>query len=70
MMDLVKIKNESEYMRDLNSGAIVNTNTIDIEKRRNLKLKKRQEKIEFENLKVEVNDIKKMLIEISRKLGD
>jgi|TARA_B100001093_G_scaffold188540_1_gene181110 hypothetical protein len=69
-MDLVKIKNESEYMRDLNSGAIVNTNTIDIEKRRNLKLKKRQEKIEFENLKVEVNDIKKMLIEISRKLGD
>lgn len=70
MMDLVKIKNESEYMRDLNSGAIVNTNTIDIEKRRNLKLKKRQEKIEFENLKAEVNDIKKMLIEISRKLGD
>jgi hypothetical protein len=69
-MDLAKIKNESEYMRDLNSGAIVNTNTIDIEKRRNLKLKKRQEKIEFENLKVEVNDIKKMLIEISRKLGD
>ena len=69
-MKLAEIKNESDYMIDLNNGAIINTNISDIEKRRAIKAKKRQEKIEIDNLKSEVKDIKEMLTEISRKLGD
>lgn len=69
-MKLAEIKNESDYMIDLNSGAIINTNISDIEKRKAIKAKKRQEKIEIDNLKSEVKDIKEMLTEISRKLGD
>lgn len=65
-----KIQGEKNYVKDLESGAIINSDIVEIEKAKARKKKMREEKEEFQVLKSEVADMKNLLVEISRKLGD
>jgi hypothetical protein len=65
-----KIQGEKNYVKDLESGGIINSDCVEIEKAKVRKKKMREEKEEFQVLKSEVADMKNLLVEISRKLGD
>ena len=69
-MLLSQIQGENKYVKDLETGAILNTDVTEIEKSKARKKKMREEKEEFQVLKSEVADMKNLLVEISRKLGD
>jgi len=68
MMNLKKIEGHDGYARDENSGAILNINSNEISSARKRKLLRKQKEQEFDNLKDEVGDIKKMLTQIIEKL--
>tara|TARA_B100001093_G_scaffold260429_2_gene248905 strand:+ start:4760 stop:4969 length:210 start_codon:yes stop_codon:yes gene_type:complete len=69
-MLLSQIQGENKYVKDLETGAILNTDVTEIEKSKARKKKMREEKEEIQILKSEVADIKTLLLEIHRKLGD
>tara|TARA_R110002074_G_scaffold154104_1_gene309531 strand:- start:257 stop:466 length:210 start_codon:yes stop_codon:yes gene_type:complete len=69
-LQLSKIKGENDFMVDEESGAIINTNITEIEKSKERKKILRAKNQEFQTLKAEVSDIKNLLVEITRKLGD
>ena len=70
----VKIENKDGLIRDMSSGAVLNTNRTDYE---NYLTRKRQAQIEKEqsskqveeinNLKNEINEIKQMLLALMNK---
>jgi uncharacterized protein YlxW (UPF0749 family) len=69
------IKDEPDFVRDAESGAVININRGEIEKAREQKrlrqLKQAEEKqlkAEVESLKTDINDIKSMLSAIVEKL--
>ena len=66
--DLVSIQNEDDYKKDIRSGAILNVNRAKVERERELAASKRKSKLELEELKSEVKDIKQMLSQIVEKL--
>ena len=66
--NLVKVKGETNLVRDNNSGAILNVNHSEIENARKRKALRRQQNEDINNLKTEVSDIKKMLTQIIEKL--
>ena len=68
-MLLSQIQGENKYVKDLETGAILNTDVTEIEKSKARKKKMREEKEEIQILKSEVADIKTLLLEIHRKLG-
>ena len=69
-MHLKEVKNESTFMKDMNSGAFVNVDVQSIRQAKEAKRKRLEKEQEFETLKSEVSDIKKLLLELNRKLGD
>lgn len=69
-MQLSKIQGENDFMVDEETGAIINTNIAEIEKSKERKKMIRAKNQEFQTLKAEVSDIKNLLVEITRKLGD
>jgi hypothetical protein len=69
-MLLSQIQGENRYVKDLETGAILNTDVTEIKKSKARKKKMRDEKEEIQILKSEVADIKTLLLEIHRKLGD
>ena len=66
-MSYIKVEGHRDLIRD-NNGAILNINKDEISAARKRKLERRQKEQEFENLKDEVGDIKKMLTQIIEKL--
>lgn len=62
------VEGHSNLVRDTSTGAILNINKDEISAARKRKLGKRQKEKEFEDLKDEVGDIKKMLTQIIEKL--
>lgn len=69
------IKDEPDFVRDAESGAVININRSEIQKAREQKrirqLKQAEEKqlkAEVESLKTDINDIKSMLSAIVEKL--
>jgi len=64
----VKVEGETGLVRDNNSGAILNVNHSELENARKRKALRRQQNEDINNLKTEVSDIKKMLIQIIEKL--
>ena len=69
------IKDEPDFVRDAESGAVININRGEIEKAREQKrlrqLKQAEEKqlkAEVESLKTDINDLKSMLSAIVEKL--
>jgi len=67
-MTYIKVEKDPELVRDTSTGAILNINRDEISAARKRKLERRQKEQEFENLKDEVGDIKKMLTQIIEKL--
>lgn len=66
--DLISIQNEDDYKKDIRSGAILNVNRAKVERERELAASRRKSKVELEELKSEVKDIKQMLSQIVEKL--
>ena len=66
--NLVKVKGDTNLVRDNNSGAIFNVNHSELENARKRKALRRQQNEDINNLKTEVSDIKKMLTQIIEKL--
>lgn len=73
-MELVKIQNSSNLARDLNSGAVINTNAADYKnylakKRVNADLKEqiKQNSDDINELKSDVAEIKNLLISLINK---
>lgn len=62
------VEGHSNLVRDTSTGAILNINKDEISAARRRKLERKQKEQEFENLKDEVGDIKKMLTQIIEKL--
>lgn len=67
-MRLVKADNGPGMARDLNTGAIININRSEIEQAREAKRLRKAKEHEFEQMKSDINDIKKMLTQIAEKL--
>lgn len=67
-MRLAKADNAPGFARDLNSGAIVNINKSEMAQAREAKRLRKQKELEFEQLKADVDDIKRMLTQIAEKL--
>ncbi len=63
-----KVKEYAGLVRDTSTNAILNINKDEISAARKRKLERRQKEKEFEDLKNEVSDIKKMLTKIIEKL--
>lgn len=61
---MIPIEGHPNLFRDENSGAIVNYDTLEYQKYLNLKKNKVDQKQEIENIKNEISDIKKLLMEI------
>lgn len=72
-MEKVKVKENPNYVKDLNSGAILNTDRSSITKHE-IKLldlkKKKQVDNEINNLKTEVSEIKDLLSKILKVVSD
>ncbi len=67
-MKLVKADNSPGLARDLNTGAIININRSEIEQAREAKRLRKAKDQEFEQMKTDINEIKKMLTQIAEKL--
>lgn len=71
-MDLVKVDGQPGLVRDKNTGAVLNINTTEInrikELRKNQRELKKVEREEINQLKSDVQDIKMMLSKIVEKL--
>ena len=66
-MKHMKVKDHPGLVRDLNSGAILNINTEEIERARERKRLRKQKEQEFEDLKNEVSEIKELLLKLVEK---
>ena len=62
------VEGHSNLVRDTSTNAVLNINKDEISAARKRKLERRQKEQEFETLKDEVGDIKKMLTQIIEKL--
>ena len=67
-MRLIKVQGHRNYVRDKNSGAILNINKAEIEEARKRKAERLEKDKEIESLKNEVSDIKSMLTKVIEKL--
>ena len=66
-MKHMKVKDHPGLVRDLNSGAILNINTEEIERARERKKLRKEKEQEFEDLKNEVSEIKELLLKLVEK---
>lgn len=71
-MDLIKVEGHNGLMRDRNTGAILNINSSEIDRIKELRRKQREAKAsqeqEINQLKSDVSEIKMMLSKIVEKL--
>lgn len=71
-MDLIKVEGHNGLMRDKNTGAILNINSSEIDRIKELRRKQREAKAsqeqEINQLKSDVSEIKMMLSKIVEKL--
>lgn len=66
-MDHIKIEGETSYIRDKNTGAVLNINKSEIEAARERKKQRKLKEQEFEDLKNEVSEIKELLLKLVEK---
>lgn len=64
----VKVENSDSFVRDLNSGAIININSTKAEMARKKKAARLQQQQEMSELKGEVAEIKQLLNKLIEKL--
>lgn len=70
MTEYIKVRDNPDLVRDKKSGAILNINEDLILKARERKRKKQKEQEEFEQMKSDMNEIKKLLSVLINKIGD
>lgn len=63
-MDIVNIKNRSDLVRDLSSGAILNTNQSEYENYINRKQKKLEQQKQLETQQALINNLKQEVDEL------
>ena len=68
-MTFLKVKGHGGYIKDMNTGVVLNVNNSEIEQAKIRKKQKQQQRNEIDELKNEVGDIKKMLTQIVEKLN-
>jgi len=71
-MDLIKVEGHNGLMRDRNTGAVLNINSNEIDRIKELRQRQREAKAsqeqEINQLKSDVSEIKMMLSKIVEKL--
>lgn len=67
-MKHIQVEGHPGLARDPNTGAIINTDTAEIERAKKIKAKRQSEKAKLKQLEDDVNDIKIMLNTILEKL--
>ena len=67
-MKLIKTDNAPGFARDVETGAVININTSEIDQARKAKMKRRQKDLELQSLRQDVDQIKAMLTQIIEKL--
>lgn len=65
---MIPVEGHKNLFRDENSGAIVNLNSYEYNQYLKLKKQKNDEKNEIDSLKKDVEEIKKMLMEITSRI--
>ena len=68
MNNLIRVEGDPDFVKDQDTGAILNTNRSEINQARARKKAKAQEKHELDNLKQDVIDMKIMLSKILEKI--
>lgn len=68
MNNFLRVDGEVDFVKDKETGAILNTNRSEIQQARARKKARAQEKNELDNLKKDVGDIKIMLAKILEKI--
>lgn len=68
MNNLVDIKGEDSWKKDINSGAIINVNKKLVQDELRMVENRKKEKQEIQDLKSEVKDIKELLNKLVEKL--
>jgi len=61
---MIPIEGHPNLFRDESSGAVVNIDTTEYERYLKVKKKRNEEKQEIQNLKLEVSEIKNLLMEL------
>jgi hypothetical protein len=74
MENFVKVKDSDSLVRDISSGAIINTNTAEYEAYLNRRMKNKEVRqqvqsnaVEIKELKSEISEIKSLLISLINK---
>ena len=67
-MKRLKVDGNPNLVRDTRSGAIININKKEIDRARRLKAERKKKEESFENLQVDVNDLKNDVSDIKRLL--
>ena len=70
MTNLKQVYDDRTFMKDPNSTALINIDVESIRAAKEAKKRRMEKEEEFETLKYEVSDIKKLLLELNRKMGD
>jgi hypothetical protein len=65
----LKVEGHNGYVKDNNTGIVLNVNKEEVQAARDRKAAKQKERDDINNLKNEVNDIKHMLTQIIEKLN-
>jgi hypothetical protein len=68
MRKFAKVEGSQTLVRDLNTGAILNTDKSTLDKAREAKALRQKKNQEFDELKGEVKEIKEMLTKLIEKL--
>lgn len=68
MNNFLRVDGEVDFVKDKETGAILNTNKSEIQQARARKKARAQEKNELDNLKKDVGDMKIMLAKILEKI--
>ena len=68
MNNFLRVDGEVDFVKDKETGAILNTNRSEIQQARARKKARAQEKNELDNLKKDVGDMKIMLAKILEKI--
>ena len=65
--DFLKVDNEPGFVRDPDTGAVVNINSNEVHAARERKKQRKLKEQEFEDLKSEVSEIKELLLKLVEK---
>ena len=68
MNNYIQVEGDTSFVKDKETGAVLNTNTSEIQQARARKKARLEEKQELDNLKQDVSDMKIMLSKILEKI--